>query len=540
MNRSGHPGLCVLDRRWLTIISLLFIVHSVGAATTVIPRLPRYRAGESAESEIVSPVTLVLKNAPEKLGNKADYPIRVFLYSPDAASEAETRLRQAINQIRTTFLEDLYVASKHRVLTPEQTKHPGFERLVAWFQKKHPDFPLSFELAQSWAMAVSDDTFQEQLTSRLRSSMHGYVAAALPDQTRQVRLVPTTAERAITWEEAEKVAITPSASKFKSLAQARANLVRGFGGKYQDFGSFVAQFVRENCVFDLLLTRAVAERPPIPTERTYQPGQIIVHQGETVDANALAAIELLRTMRGRLDRAEAIRQWQDRLYATGTEINGLCLRTLSSLHLIWLNHPIGFTTVSAALVLLLGAGLLRGRGKAAQSTRVIGKEPAYTVIFNAARNETIFLPVKTESSPRLIVRDRATLAPEEDVAEQSEPVLAVDLEWQNRVISAEKRAEALLADVRAGLAPHLAKELMNELVRKLVADREGLMQANHIAASEVARLERRFSRLHADLQQQLRDYQLRTVELQKQLQARTEQNRELLRSQIEALQKKVQ
>jgi gas vesicle protein len=137
------------------------------------------------------------------------------------------------------------------------------------------------------------------------------------------------------------------------------------------------------------------------------------------------------------------------------------------------------------------------------------------------------------------VRDRAAAPPEEDSTDQPEPVLAVDLEWQNRVVSAEKRAEALLADVRAGLAPHLAKELMNELVRKLVADREGLMQANHIAASEVARLERRFSRLHADLQQQLKDYQLRTVELQKQLQARTEQNRELLRSQIEALQKKV-
>jgi hypothetical protein len=218
------------------------------------------------------------------------------------------------------------------------------------------------------------------------------------------------------------------------------------------------------------------------------------------------------------------------------------LRTgVSGLQAAWDKEPLLYDGVAGGIVLVLVGWLVWRPSRPNRSTRVVGGQTAYTVVLNAARNETIFLPVKTESSPQLVVADTAssgTLVKMESEP-QSVSGTPLDLEWQDRVMGAEKRAEELLAQVRAGLAPHLAKEMMSELVRKLVADREGLLQAHLIASSEVAEIEQRFAKVHAQLQERLREYQARNLELEKELAASSEQNRKLLSTQIEALQKRI-
>lgn len=88
-------------------------------------------------------------------------------------------------------------------------------------------------------------------------------------------------------------------------------------------------------------------------------------------------------------------------------------------------------------------------------------------------------------------------------------------------VSVETRAEELLAQVRAGLAPHLAKEMVHELVDKLASDRARLLQAEQIACGQLCQLEERFTRIHSELQKRVREYQLRNSALEKELAEQT-------------------
>jgi len=315
--------------------------------------------------------------------------------------------------MRAEFIDDLCLASKHRQLTPEQTQHPGFQRFVAWFQRKHTDLPLTTRLAEAWA--TGDDLLAQQLIGELPSTP--LQAAPLDDN--------------------------PTWSRIRNLTHQTLALV-----------------------------------PPVVS-------------------------------------------WTKQT---------------------WNTNPTLFAGIGAGVVLLAVAQRTLHRRRPAHSTRVVGKQPAYTVIFNSARNETIFLPVKTDATPQLIIADTASSG--ETVQTRAEPdaltVLPVDAQWESQLRITEQRAEELLAQVRAGLAPHLARQLTSELVRKLVDDRTKLLEAQKIASAEVATLEQRFARIHSELQERLREYQARNIQLEKQLAERTNQTRHLLQSQIASLQKKLQ
>src|SRR6266850_1932801 len=193
IKRTGHRG--GYTGSWLAIGCLLLLLQSTwGTATSEIPQLRKYQAGEKADSDINTPIKLVVK---KRVSDIPEYQTRVFLYYPHAAAEAEARLREALTKTRSEFLDDLYVASKHRQLTAEQAGHPGFQRFAAWFQNKHKEFPFSPELARAWATGTPDEEFQSDLALKLREALKGYVVAILPEEPRDVRLVPVEGSQSI-------------------------------------------------------------------------------------------------------------------------------------------------------------------------------------------------------------------------------------------------------------------------------------------------------------------------------------------------------
>ena len=105
--------------------------------------------------------------------------------------------------------------------------------------------------------------------------------------------------------------------------------------------------------------------------------------------------------------------------------------------------------------------------------------------------------------------------------------------WRQRALEAERLAEQALAAARADLAPHLAQALKEALVQELAVQRRELLQAQQIAAAEIAQLSLHLDELKAPLQERLRLYETRIKELEKELAARSEENRELLRLKIE-------
>jgi hypothetical protein len=107
--------------------------------------------------------------------------------------------------------------------------------------------------------------------------------------------------------------------------------------------------------------------------------------------------------------------------------------------------------------------------------------------------------------------------------------------WRQRALVAEQRAEQARAAAGASLAPHLAQALKEALVQELAVQRRELLQAQQIAAAEIAQLTRHLDELRVPIQERLRSYEMRIQELEKELAARNEENRELLKLKIDML-----
>jgi len=112
--------------------------------------------------------------------------------------------------------------------------------------------------------------------------------------------------------------------------------------------------------------------------------------------------------------------------------------------------------------------------------------------------------------------------------------------WRQRALLAEQRAEQVQAAVGASLAPHLAQVLKEALVQELAVQRRELLQAQQIAAAEIAQLTHHLDEMRVPIQERLRSYEMRIQELEKELAARNEENRELLKLKIDMLRRQLE
>ena len=149
----------------------------------------------------------------------------------------------------------------------------------------------------------------------------------------------------------------------------------------------------------------------------------------------------------------------------------------------------------------------------------------------AVANEIIAIALQAQPSP-LILRPRSLVQP--PPAEVT-PVNAEVEAWRKRAFDAERRADQAQAAARASLAPHLAQMLKETVVQELAMQRRELLKAQEEAALEIAAMIRRFDSVQAPLQERLRSYEARIQELEKELSALNEENRELLKLKIEMI-----
>ena len=116
--------------------------------------------------------------------------------------------------------------------------------------------------------------------------------------------------------------------------------------------------------------------------------------------------------------------------------------------------------------------------------------------------------------------------------------LAADA-WRQRAMEAERRAEQAQAAARNGITPQIAQAIKEALVQELAAQRNELLQAQQMAAAELAQLTRQLDELQVPMQERLRSYETRIEELQKELSARNEENRELLKMKIDMMRRQI-
>ena len=116
---------------------------------------------------------------------------------------------------------------------------------------------------------------------------------------------------------------------------------------------------------------------------------------------------------------------------------------------------------------------------------------------------------------------------------------AAESEWKTRALAAEARAEKAAALLKARLMPQVARWMMGELMQRLLHQRSDLLTSQQKAEEEVADLEKRLEKLHAPLEDRLLAYERRIAELERDLAAKGEENRELIRAKIDTARKKL-
>jgi len=106
-------------------------------------------------------------------------------------------------------------------------------------------------------------------------------------------------------------------------------------------------------------------------------------------------------------------------------------------------------------------------------------------------------------------------------------------------LPAQQKAEQL-ATTRDALAPVLAQAVKEAVVQELAAQRRELLRLQEAAAIELVALIRRLDLLQAPLQDRMHAYEARIQELERELTARTEENRELLKLKIDMLRRQIE
>src|SRR5206468_2486681 len=105
--KSDRTFFCVIARRQSLMILLFGLLIRLSTAA---PLIPEYKLGDTAATEVVSPIHLIVidHERTEKLRREeAQRSAAIFRFYPGLVDEAEASLRSAWSAAREKFLENL-------------------------------------------------------------------------------------------------------------------------------------------------------------------------------------------------------------------------------------------------------------------------------------------------------------------------------------------------------------------------------------------------------------------------------------------------
>jgi len=451
--------------------------------------IPQYRLGDMVIEDITTPVPLKVVDPDATEALKQQEMMRVpaiFRFHPGTADDVDNNLRAAFDLARSNFLAKVEANFGRSKLQDAGLASPRFRQLLTSFQKTNMAFPVRMELAELWARGDSGSVILTPVAARVREVMERHIRveptpvnARLGNRLRLVTL--TNREQDLTLETVKESGVVMPRTNVMTLMRARNELQALFPPEERALGKFAASLLQPNCTLDIDLTQQsrALQADPRQVADTYEAGQIIASAGQMVDAKILAALEQLqeKTAMDRLQQQMA-----------ETQARSAQVRQRNQ----WLGAGLALVTV-----LLLGLAAW-----------------AWT-----RRKRTRFL------LPAKLVSDAQAAVISCPACDQS-ILLTGDVEsWQ-------RRAESAQAAIRAGLLTQLGRLLRERLVSGLVSQRKELLDAQQVAAAELAELERRLDDLRTPLKERLLAYEKRIAELEEALEARAEENRELIKAKI--------
>jgi hypothetical protein len=292
----------------------------------------------------------------------------------------------------------------------------------------------------------------------------------------------------------------------------------------------LAQYLKPNCEADPDLTQQARELAihDLVVADHYEVGQVIVHQGEMIDAQMKAVLDAYneKLLPGALnqqiaaERQNAVQQQQLALQAQQ--------------HAQQEENEAQNQKAAAQLAQLQQQQALLER-KIAENQAAQEREQAATMRQQAFAAQTLAMNIR-ERNEWLIAGIASVTALALFI------VLWVVRRQRPVPISVPAKLQKMESPAMAHteLAPFLAQTLKDAVVQGLAAQRAELLHMQRLAAVEIAELVNRLDQLQAPMQERLRTYQDRIQELQKELADRTEENRELLKMKIEMMRQQIQ
>ncbi len=447
---------------------------------------PDYKLGDVATEDVITPVQLRVINpdATDALKEKVAQQVpSIVRQTVPATAEAEADLRAAIASARTSFLAVLKIALNGRTPVVADIDSPAYVAAIRQFGSEAPRYlPLS-RLAPLWVRGAADEPLEETLLEPLREVMTQPIVADKMEDTlpsnRPVELisVQTQTERP-TMSELETVGTLITVGKVIGLGRARRVVESYFLSGEEELGQFAAEFVRINAypAPDLSEILRAKRLDGVTVNDTYEAAEVLVKKGQTIDRKALSALAAVR-------EKSLIGALQTKLDQEQTVAGRISEQTK------WI--AAGLAGMCIGLVLIFRR--LRPRPGTALVPVSAGYQPW-------PGSEQAALPGETGS----------------------------DQSWRERAMAAEAQAARAQEAIRAG-----AMGMMRETVfQTLSTQRAELLSAQQHAEAEMRDLEQRLEQLHAPLQERIKAYEKRIEELEQDLAAKGEENRELIGARI--------
>lgn len=461
------------------------IVLAVLVTAVILPlqaaQIPDYKIGDVAVEDVITPVPLQVVNpeATEVLKKKVTQQVHFIVrHSTDGAVVAERELRESMKAGRVAFMAAFELSLNGREVRPSDFDSPRFANTVRQVERTLPkDFPLD-TFAPFWAQAMSDEADIAALVQPLREVMAQPIVNNRNDNqlpaTQPVRIIPVkTATEAPTARELETGgAVLPSA-RVLSLWRARRLVETHFGAGKEKIGRFVASFVQPNAFPDPALTDvARAQRTEgVTVNDSYDAAQVVVRKGQTIDRKALSALAVLR-------EKSMIGTLQSKLQQEQSMVGVIDRQTK------WIVGGLA----------LVGFGLF-----------------------------IILWRLRSRPSTALVVSPDSGLP----FAEQRS-LPGGSGQWRERALVAEDKAQRAHEAIRSGALGWMREKIFQTLFRH----RSELLSSQQRAEAEMRELEQRLEQLHTPLQERITAYERRIEELEKDLAAKGEENRELIGARI--------
>ena len=447
--------------------------------------LPDYKLGEVAAADVVTPVPLLVVNpeATEALKQKVSQQVPFIVrLTPQSADEAVRELRESIATARVNFLAALQQALDGRAAGAAEVDSPAFAQTLRDVARVSPkNLPLG-KLAPLWVRGQSDEALVDSLLQPVREVMAQPVSAGTAESplpaNQSVRLISVKNPGEVpTVRELESAGPAVASAKIITLWRARRLVETYFPAGQEEFGKFAATFVRGNAYPDTELTEILRAKrlEGVTVNDTYEAAQVIVKAGQTIDRKALAALAVLR-------EKSLIGSLQTKLEQEQSVAGQIRVQTK------W---------IAAMLVLVcsaLAVILWRLRARPSAALALPGANPAL------GGGEQRALP----------------------------PPGAVEENWRHRALAAEGKAERAHEAIRSGALGWMREKIF----RALSHQRGELLSTQQKAEAEMRELEQRLEQLHTPLQERIGAYEKRIEELEKDLAAKGEENRELLGARI--------